>query len=446
MSKPLKLFPIQILSIGFALIILIGGILLSLPISNTSGEFIPFINGLFTAASATCVTGLAVYDTFSQFSFFGQIVLILLIQIGGLGFMGIAMLLSLGLGRKISLFQRSMLMESISTLHLGGVVKTMRRMLIGTFLLEGIAAIILTIRFSNTFSIGRSIWFGIFHSISAFCNAGFDLMGSLSPGSSLTLFANDIIVNIVICSLIISGGIGFIVWNDIIDYKFKLKKYSLHSKIMISFTLGLILVGAILYFIIENHFAFNNMNLGEKITASFFASVSPRTAGFNTVPLDTLSPAGKFLTILLMIVGAGPGSTGGGIKITTFVTIILAIISYAKNYNDLSIFHRRLEDSARRKAFSSTASYISFLLFGIFLLLIANPTVPADKCMFEAVSAIGTVGLSMGLTPLLGTVSKLILISLMYCGRLGSIAVAMAIVRKRFIPKISYPEEKIIIG
>lgn len=446
MSKRIKLFPIQILSIGFAFIILIGGIFLSLPISNKSGEFIPFINGLFTATSATCVTGLAVYDTFSQFNFFGQIIMLILIQIGGLGFMGIAMVLSLGLGRKISLFQRSMLMESISTLHLGGVVKTIKRMLIGTFLIEGISAIILTLRFLGTFSLGRSIWFGIFHSISAFCNAGFDLMGSLSPGSSLTLFANDVVVNLVICFLIASGGIGFIVWNDIIDYKFKVKKYSLHSKIILSFTLGLIIIGTITFFLVEYNYAFKDMSVGNKLLASLFASVSPRTAGFNTVALDTLSPAGEFFTILLMIIGAGPGSTGGGIKITTFVTIILAIVSYAKNYNDLSIFHRRLEDSARRKAFSSTASYISLLLIGIFFLLVANPTIPTDKCIFEAVSAIGTVGLSMGLTPTLGVISKLILILLMYSGRLGSIAVAMAIVRKRFIPKISYPQEKIIIG
>ena len=446
MNKQIKLFPIQIIAIGFGLIIIVGGILLTLPICNKSGDSIPFINGLFTATSATCVTGLSVYDIYSQFNFLGQLILILLIQVGGLGFMGIAMTLSFALGSKISLFQRSILMESISTLHIGGVVKTIRRMLFGTLAIEGIGAIILSIRFTPKVGLEDGLWFGIFHSISAFCNAGFDLMGKISPGSSLTHYSDDYIVNFVICFLIASGGIGFIVWNDIIDHKFNIKKYALHSKIMLVFTVGLIFIGAIGFFLLEEDFAFKGMSTGDRAVASIFASVSPRTAGFNTVAMDTFSASGKFLTMLLMIIGAGPGSTGGGIKITNFVTIVLSIISYSKHYNDLSIFKRRLESDAQRRAFSSTASYLTLMLTCLFFLLVANPDLAFDSCLFEAISAIGTVGLTVGITPTLGAFSKFCLIILMYCGRLGSIAVAMAIVRRRIIPKISYPEEKIIIG
>lgn len=446
MSRRMRLFPIQILAIGFALIILIGGIFLSLPICNNSGESIPFINGLFTSTSASCVTGLIVYDTFTQYNFLGQFIILLLIQVGGLGFMGIAMAFSFTLGSKITLFQRSMLMESISTLHIGGVVKTIRRMLIGTGAIESIGAIILATRFIPIVGFPQGLWYGIFHSVSAFCNAGFDLMGRFSPYSSLTGLASDYIINFTIMALIVVGGIGFIVWNDIVDFKLKLKKYSLHSKIMLTFTAGLIVVSSIGFFFIEGNYAFSNLSLGDKAVASMFQAVSPRTAGFNTVDLTELSTGGRFLTMLLMFIGAGPGSTGGGIKITTFVTIVLAIISYSKNYNDLSIYRRRLEDGAQRKAFCSASSYLTSVLVALLFFVIANPTIPFDSCLFEILSAIGTVGLSLGVTTQIGIFSKLILITLMYCGRLGSIAVAVAIARKRLIPKISFPTEKIVIG
>lgn len=446
MKLRLKLFPVQILAIGFALIILTGAILLSLPISSRNGGSFDFINGLFTATSATCVTGLSVVDTYSQFNFFGQLVIMLLIQIGGLGFMGIAMTFSFAAGTKISIFQRTLLMESLGSFHLGGVVKVIKRMLIGTAIIEGLGAVIIALRLIPKVGVAEGIWMGIFHSVSAFCNAGFDIMGIFEPGTNLMLFSGDPIILITVMVLIVTGGIGFIVWNDIIVHKTHFRRYPLHSKIMISFTGFLILGGAIMFFLMERDSAFSKMSTGNQILNSFFASVTPRTAGFNSVAYSDMSTGGRFLTMVLMFVGAGPGSTGGGIKVTTFVTLILSIYSNAKNYNDLSIYKRRLPADAQRKALSSIAAYMSMVIGCTFILLVLNPTFTSESCFFESLSAMGTVGLTMGITPELGVISKLCIISLMYSGRLGSIAVAMSIVRKKMIPKISYPEEKITLG
>lgn len=446
MSNRIKLFPIQILAIGFALIIILGGILLSQPFTSRLGDGIPFIDGLFTSTSATCVTGLAVYDTYTQFNFWGQLILLVLIQVGGLGFMGIAITFSFLIGSKITIFQKTLLMESIGTLHVGGVIKVMRRMLFGTLTMESIGAIIIASRFINDLGFWRGLWCGIFHSISAFCNAGFDILGIYEPGMSLTLFADDPVLLITVMVLVVSGGIGFIVWSDIVDCKFNFKKYALHSKIMLSFTAALILIGAALFIFLEWNKGFAGMTTGEKFLNGFFCSVTPRTAGFNTVNYMDFTTAGRYLTIVLMAIGAGPGSTGGGMKITTFAVIMMAMYSYSKHYNDLSIFRRRLTVEARRKAFSSSSSYTALVLGVTFLLLILNPDVPAESCLFEAFSAMGTVGLSEGLTAEAGVGSKSLLILLMYCGRLGSISVAMAIARRKFIPKISYPEEQITVG
>lgn len=360
--------------------------------------------------------------------------------------MGMAMTISFLVGSKITIFQRSLLMESIGTLHIGGVVKAIRRMLFGTLFFEGLGALIISLKFIPRVGFWEGLWYGIFHSVSAFCNAGFDLLGRYEPGSSLTHFTGDPVLLITIMTLIATGGIGFIVWGDIIDHKWHFRKYALHSKIMLTFTILLILLGTLAFYIVEGGNAFGSMSTGEKVLNSFFASLSPRTAGFASVDYADMSTAGRFLTMFLMFIGAGPGSTGGGIKLTTFATLLLSMYSYAKHYNDLSIFKRRLPAEAQKKAFSSMASYLMAVLFCTFCLLIANPAFTAESCLFESLSAMGTVGLTMGITTDLGTFSKLCLIVLMYCGRLGSIAVAMAIVRKKIIPKISYPEEKITIG
>lgn len=446
MLRKIGLSPVQILAIGFALIILMGGILLSLPLCSRSGEGIPFIDGLFTAASATCVTGLTVYDIFSQFNFFGQCIILLLVQIGGLGFMGIAVIFSFLLGSKIGIFQRSILMESIGTPHMGGVVRVIRRMLLGSLLFEVLGSAVIAARFIPRLGLAEGIWYGVFHGVSAFCNAGFDLMGRWQPLSSLTGFQDDYVLQITIMILIASGGIGFLVWNDIVDHRFKFRQYALHSKIMLTFTAVLILAGAAAFFLIESGHAFGQMRPGEKVLASFFASVSPRTAGFNSVNYTDMTTAGRFLTILLMFIGAGPGSTGGGVKVTTFITLLLSIYASAKRHRDLSIFHRRLEDDAQKRAFSAIALYTLAVLACSFCMMLDDPSLTAESCLFESLSAMGTVGLTMGITPDLGSFSKLCLLLLMYSGRVGSITVAMAIARRKIVPKISYPQEKITLG
>jgi trk system potassium uptake protein len=434
----------QIITTGFALLIIIGAILLSLPISNRSGVGIPFINAVFTSASATCVTGLIVYDTYMQFTFFGQLVILSLIQIGGLGFMTIIVFFSLILGKHIGLYERSLLMESISTLQLGGIIRLVKRVLIGTAVIEIIGACLLTIRFIPKFGFAKGIWFSIFHSVSAFCNAGFDLMGIIEPFSSLSSFSGDIIINTTVILLIITGGIGFIVWDDIAEKKWHFKKFRLHTKIMLSFTFILIIISAVIFFFIESDYAFAGMGMIEKIMASLFHSVTPRTAGFATVPITDLSEAGSLITIILMFIGAGSGSTGGGIKVTTFVVILLAVASYARRRFDLNIFNRRLEDRCIKRAASSIGLYLIICMFGVFILSFQG--FGLKESLFEAFSAIGTVGLSTGITTSLPVLSRIVIIILMYSGRVGSLSVVIAVTEHSDKVAIKNMAERIVIG
>ncbi|NCC69679.1 MAG: Trk family potassium uptake protein, partial [Clostridia bacterium] len=291
-----KLTATQSIALGFALIILVGALILMLPVSNKNGLSIPFLNALFTSASATCVTGLVVYDTWSQFSLFGQFVIMLLIQIGGLGFMTVAVLFSFALKKRIGLRERSFLTEAVSSMRLGGIVRLVKRILIGTLIFEVTGALLLALRFCPVVGFWRGLWYGLFHSVSAFCNAGFDLMGVLGPYSSLTHFADDIIVNLTLITLIIVGGIGFVVWNDIRNKGLKFKNYDLHTKVILSFTGILVFGAAILFFISEWNGAMSGMDIPERILASLFMSVTPRTAGFNTIDTAALSSSGSLLT------------------------------------------------------------------------------------------------------------------------------------------------------
>ena len=446
MKKTLfRMNALQTLALGFGVIILLGTLLLSLPVSNRSGEFFPFVDALFTAASATCVTGLVVVDTYVNFTFFGQLVILLLIQIGGLGFMTIAVMFAMLLRRRIGLKERSNLKEAINSIQLGGVVRLTKRILIGTGLLETLGAILLAIRFIPRFGILQGIWFAIFHSVSAFCNAGFDLMGAIAPYASLTPFVSDALVNLVVIVLIVLGGLGFIVWNDVIEHKWHISKYLLHTKIMLRATLGIIVVSAGLFLAFEWNGGFAGMEVGDKILAALFCAVTPRTAGFNTVDVRTLSQAGSLLTMSLMIIGAGPGSTAGGIKLTTFVVMILTTISYIRGREDINVANRRLESETIRKSFSFGGLYASFAFLGA-LSLLALENFPFHDTIFEVLSAIGTVGLSRGITAALSGISKGILVSLMYVGRVGSLSVAMAFIEQKQARGLRNPVEKIIIG
>lgn len=435
----------QIIAIGTFLFIIIGGILLSLPISSRDGTYTPFINSLFTAGSAFCITGLIVYDTYAHWSLFGQLVILTLIQIGGLGFMTFITLFSMFLRRKISLRERRLLMESANTMKIGGIILLIKRIIKGTLIFEGLGTLILTIKFYPEMGLIRGFYNGLFHSVSAFCNAGFDIMGKYGQFTSLTRYSDDITVNVTIGTLIVIGGIGFVVWDDIAKNKFNFNKYLLHSKIVLTTTFILIIGAAALFFIIESNDSMAGMGTKEKLLSSFFQSITPRTAGFNTLDITKLSEAGSFLTILLMIVGGSPGSTAGGIKTTTFVALIFSALSSAKKTPEISVFKRRIEDSAIKKAGSITVIYLLVTIFSIFIIS-ATQDFSLNQVIFEVYSAAGTVGLSMGITPYLNNLSKTIIIFLMYFGKVGSLSMALAFGEHKEAVLIMRPIEKISIG
>lgn len=435
----------QISAISFMSIILIGALLLTLPISSRSGEATPFIDALFTSASATCVTGLVVYDTYTHFSLFGQIVILSLIQIGGLGFMIIATLFSLMLKRKIGLKERGMLQESVSTIHIGGIVRLTKHILFGTVIFEAIGAIILALRFYPDMGLKQGLYNGVFHSISAFCNAGFDLMGRFEPSSSLTLYSGDIVVNLVIMSLIVVGGVGFLVWEDIFTNKLKFCKYRLHTKIVLVVTATLIIVPAIIFYSIERTNSFAGMGTTESWLASFFQSITPRTAGFNTVNIAELSEGSILLTIILMVIGGSPGSTAGGVKTTSFAVIILSLIASIRHTEDINVFNRRLERDVIKKAYDVITIYFMCCALAVLLICALQPF-GLKEVFFEVVSALSTVGMSTGITPDLNSLSKFIITLLMFFGRVGGLSVALVFSEKKEYIPIRKPVEKISIG
>lgn len=435
---------IQMIALGFAGIILLGTFLLTLPVSNRDGASIPFADALFTSTSATCVTGLVVYDTYTQFSIFGQIVILCLIQIGGLGFMTVASLILMIARRRIGLFERDVLTESVSAFQIGGIVRLIRRIIMCTAIFEGVGALLLAIRFCPQMGVTTGIYYAVFHSVSAFCNAGFDLMGQFAPYTSLVPYQSDVLVNLTIMMLIITGGLGFVVWDDIMEQKLHYVRYKLHTKIVLLSTAFLIIGGAILFYIMEKENTLLGMEPINRILASLFQSVSPRTAGFNTVDIASLTEGGTVLSMLLMMIGASPGSTGGGIKTTTIMVILLATISYVRNTNDINIFHRRLENNILKKAYCSATIYVMLSILGIFS-IITNQGLPVKDVAFETLSAIGTVGLSTGITRELNTLSRIVIILLMYSGRVGSLTLIMAVMTRQK-PMLRNPEEKIIIG
>ncbi len=434
----------QILAFGFAFLILLGSVLLWLPISNRNHESIPFLNALFTATSATCVTGLVVYDTWTQFSGLGQAVILLLIQIGGLGFIAVAIMFSLTLGKRIGLYERSLLTEVVSSLQIGGIVRLVRRMLIGTALFEVLGAALLGLRFIPLFGMGRGLWFSIFHSVSAFCNAGFDLMGVNNPHSSLTAFVDDPLVILVIAMLIIVGGISFVVWNDLIEVRFSLRKILLQTRIVLFSTFFLLLAGTLAFLLLEKNNVLSSMNSGTRILAAFFQSVTPRTAGFNSLDITSLSSGGEFITILLMFIGAAPGSTGGGIKVTTLVVIGAALIASIRNRSDVTIWHFRLNSETLQRAFTGAALYLMMVTVGIIVLCAEGQSL--SDSIFECFSAIGTVGLTTGITTTLSPLSRIVLIVLMYAGRIGSMTVFLAVTKSVKNGALKNPVGKVIVG
>lgn len=435
----------QMLSVGFGLIIFAGALLLMLPAASREGNWTPFLDALFTATSATCVTGLVVADTYQHWSLFGQLVILALIQTGGLGFITIGAYISVVLKKKIGLKGRTAIHESISTIEIAGVVRLVKKIIRGTFLFEMAGAVLLALRFIPEFGVLRGTYFGIFHSISAFCNAGFDLMGIREEYSSLVAYEGDVVVNLTIMGLIIIGGAGFIVWEDFLRNRFHFKKYLLHSKILLTASGILIAGGAVLYFLFEYNGLFADMTMKEKLLGSLFAAVTPRTAGFNTTDLGGMNNASRLLTMVLMFIGGGSGSTAGGIKVTTAVVMVLSAVTMIRRTPGVNIFGRRLDEDAVRRA-SAIMMCNLILIFLASLLIFAVQPLDFSDVFMETFSAMGTVGLSAGITRSLLPVSRIAIILLMYCGRLGSLTFALVFAQRKAVPPVQQPVEKIVVG
>ena len=443
-KRKLRLSPARLIALGFFVVILVGALLLTLPFASKDGSS-NFLDALFTSTSATCVTGLVVRDTFTGWSTFGQIVILLLIQLGGLGFMTVITLISFAIGKRVGLYDRKVLMQSAGNFSLSGIGELIRRIVPFAFVFEFVGAVLLAIRFVPDFGWGQGIYFSVFHSISAFCNAGFDLMGSRAPFSSLTAYVDDPFVSLTICVLIVVGGLGFLVWHDLARNKFHWKKYQLHTKIVLTTTAALILGGWLLFFVFERNASMAGMSGSERLLAALFQSVTPRTAGFNTVDMAALSEPGNLLTDIFMLIGGSPGSTAGGIKTTTVAVLILSAISSACGRTRVNAFRYSIDRDTIRQACSILTIYLTMALLAILAICAIEP-VTLKESMFEVSSAIGTVGLSMGITPTLGIASRIIIILLMYAGRIGGLTFVLLFSERRTEPPVDRPNGKILLG
>lgn len=440
MKKRLSSF--QTIILGFAAVILLGAFLLMLPISSQQRIITPFHDALFTSTSAVCVTGLVVRDTASYWSAFGQTILLILIQIGGMGVITIAASFALLSGIKISLMQRSTMQEAIGAPEMGGIVRLTGFIIKMTFIFELAGACILMPVFCKDFGL-RGIWMSVFHSISAFCNAGFDLMGTDQlPYASVTAYIGSPLVILTFSLLVIIGGIGFKTWDDVRVNKWHLKQYRMQSKVILITSLILIVLPAVFFFFYE----FSGLPIKERLLASFFQSVSPRTAGFNSADLTAFSGAGKCLMIVLMLIGGSPGSTAGGMKTTTIAVLLSTTIAVFRHKEDTSFFGRRIDGSVIRNAATILMMYLTFFLTGACIISIAEG-LPLDICLFETASAVGTVGLTLGITPQLGILSQCILIVLMFIGRVGGLTMIYAALTPNPNRNLSRsPQEKITVG
>ena len=438
--------PMKLILAGYCLIILLGSLLLWMPVATKAGEAVPFSDAFFTATSATCVTGLVRFDTYTCWSGFGQVVILCLIQIGGVGFMTLAITAMAVVGKKIGLQSRMLMQNSISAPQLGGIVRITRFILLGTLLVEGIGAVLLAFYFVPRLGPGEGLWYSVFHSISAFCNAGFDLFGKFSPGSSLTSVAGNWYVNLVIIVLIVVGGLGFLVWKDLLDHRFSFSKLRLHSKIVLVTTAVLICGGAACLFWLETgNPAFESMSGGQKLLSSLFQSVTCRTAGFNSVNLSTLTQASQFVMIILMLIGGSTGSTAGGIKTTTAAVQLLSIRTIFRGRRSVEAYHRSIEDAVVRTASCITCLYL-LLSVGVGLVISHLEAIPLLTSLFESVSAVATVGLTLGITSQLGMISKLLLALLMIFGRAGSLTILLAFTSDKKKAAARYPVEKVTVG
>ena len=441
MCKKKHLTSFQLIILGFAGVILLGSILLMLPVSSLDKVPTPFHEALFTATSAVCVTGLVVKDTGSYWSLAGQTIILALIQIGGLGVVTVAASVSILSGKKISLMQRSTMQNAISAPKVGGIVRLTRFILRGTFLIEAAGTVLLLPVFMGDYG-KKGIWMSVFHSISAFCNAGFDILGTdSSMFPSLTRYSGNILINLVIMLLIITGGIGFLTWDDIYTNKLNFKRYRMQSKIILMTTACLILFPTVFFYICD----LTKLPMEKRLLAAAFQSVTTRTAGFNTINISEMSEASKAVMILLMLIGGSPGSTAGGMKTTTFSVLILNAIATFRSQENAGAFGRRLEYHVIKNAATIAMLYFA-LFFGGGIAISVYEGLPLLDCLYEAASAVGTVGLTLGITPELHVFSQVVLIILMYLGRVGGLTLIYAVFSGRNKGNAKLPLEKITVG
>ena len=441
----LRLTHVQIIVAGYLCIVLLGTLLLSLPFASADGQRAPFLTALFTAVSSSCVTGLVLRDTATGWSAFGHIVILLLIQVGGLGFMTVATFLYHAFQKRMGLRSRELMVESINTTHVGGIMHLAWKIVVLTAAFELAGALLLLTRFAPRFGLNKGLWYAVFHSVSAFCNAGFDLMGVLSPGCSLTPFYDDPVVNITLMLLIQVGGLGFLVWEDLFRCRWRARRWRLHTKLVMSVSAILTFGGALLFFFFEAGATGEGLTLGGRVWTALFASVTARTAGFNTVDVGSMAGASKLLTIFLMVIGGSPGSTAGGVKTTSLAVIVLFAYASFRGREKPTVFGRSISVDTFRKSCGVLFFNINLALIAAILLCAWQPLDPV-AAVFETVSAIGTVGMTAGITQSLCPFSAYIIALLMFLGRVGSVSFAVALLAKRSAPPVEYPVEEITVG
>ncbi|HBK03553.1 MAG TPA: potassium uptake protein, TrkH family [Clostridiales bacterium] len=446
-KRPKNLSTTKIIALAFGLIILAGALLLNLPAASRNGVSAGFLPALFTATSATCVTGLSLFDTWSQWSGFGQIVLLCLIQIGGLGFMSAATLVGFLLRRKIGLKQRLVMAQALSVGDINGIVRLQRMVLFGSFSVEGIGALILLFRFWPEYGFVRALKWGVFHAVSAFCNAGFDIFGCLNPGASVMEFQSDPVVLLTLSALIIIGGLGFLVWEEILKKK-HFRRFTVYTKLVLATTLCLILAAWGLTCLIEwnNPGTLGGMALGDKLLNGFFQAVTLRTAGFASFDQARLTEGGKAIAMFFMLIGGSSGSTAGGLKTVTFVVLVLFLAARVRGNNRVCVFHRSIPQGQVLDAMTLGFLMISLMLLGGVFLSVTSPVSFTDA-LYETASALGTVGLTAGATGRLSQASQILIIVFMYFGRVGLLTISMGfLARDKAEERFRYAETNLLIG
>ncbi len=447
-GKKKKISIWQTLALGYLAVIIIGSVLLILPFATREGESTDYVGALFTATSATCVTGLTPYATGVHWTLYGQIIILLLIQLGGLGFMTFVSSIIMLLGRGMGIGSRRALMTSAGGEKFSDIRGLVKRILIGSAIFETLGTIVLCTRFVPDFGWGQGIYYAVFHSVSAFCNAGFDLLAT-EGSASLVMYATDPVVSLTICFLIIIGGLGFCVWGDVLNCRFRFKKFQLNTKVVLVTSGILVFVPTFMYLGFEwNNVSYEGYNFWQKLLLSFFNSVSPRTAGFFTTDPETLSDSGYILTVILMFIGGSSGSTAGGLKVGTFAVIVMGMLGVFRGVRDINIGKKRIEYSVLSQALAIFAACLIFIFIASLSICAIEHSDAANfqTVLYECVSALGTVGLSMNLTPKLTVASLIILIILMYAGRVGILTLALALAKKHKDPDMRYPVDTLLIG